>query len=200
MDKLGNLSDEALQQRAASGDSEAEQQLIGRYGRLVKACARTYFLAGGDSEDLIQEGMLGLLSAVRQYNPDCGASFKTYSELCIKRRLYTAIKSASRYKHAPLNDYVSLESAFFDETPTQAAYFLRDLEEQVLAKERADEIRGEFTPCLSEFEAEILGLFLEGLSYQEMALRVQRSSKSVDNAVQRIRKKLVQHLKIGDIS
>jgi len=200
MDDLLNLDDEELRQMAVNGDTRAEGQLISRYSRLVKVCARPYFLAGGDSEDLIQEGMMGLLSAIRQYDPNGGASFRVYSETCIKRRLFTAIKSASRSKHAPLNNSVSLDSASFDESPVQAAYFLRDLEEQVLARECADEIRGGFTLCLSEFEAEILRLFLEGLSYQEMACRIHKSQKSVDNAVQRIRKKLVHYLKVGDIS
>lgn len=107
MEQLNIISDETLHRLAISGNREAEEQLVERYSRLVRACARPYFLAGGDSEDLIQEGMLGLLSALREYSPDGGASFRTYAELCIRRRLYSAIKSAAGSRHAPLNNYVS---------------------------------------------------------------------------------------------
>jgi len=200
MDKLQSLGDEALQSMAVTGDSEAEQQLVRRYNRLVRICARPYFLAGGDGEDLIQEGMMGLLAAIRQYDPAGGAAFKTYAELCVKRRLYTAIKLASRNKHVPLNTYIPIESVTFDEASSQAAYFLRDMEEQILARERADELKNALTVRLSRFEAEILELFLDGLSYQEMASRVSRSQKAVDNAIQRIRRKLAQYLKLGELS
>ena len=200
MKDLSNFSDEQLHSMAVSGDGDSEALLISRYSRLVKACARPLFLAGGDSEDLIQEGMLGLVSAIRTYSPKKDASFKTYAGICIRRRLYTAIQTASRYKHTPLNDYVSLDSSFFDENDLRSAYFLRDMEEQVLAQESTDEINYEFSKGLSVLESEILGLFLEGLSYEEMALRVGKSPKSVDNAVQRIRKKLAQYLKLGGSS
>lgn len=197
-ERFKSLSDETLQCLSTGGDNEAETCLVGRYNKLVRACARPYFLAGGDSEDLIQEGMIGLLSAIRSFVPDRDASFRTYAEVCIRRRLQSAIKSALRDKHAPLNNYISLESLFLDSS--QAVYILRDLEEEVLAKESADELSSKFTKYLSCFEAEILRLYLEGLSYEEMSEQVGKPLKSVDNAIQRIRRKLTRYLNSGDIS
>lgn len=201
-ESMGNylkLTDEQLLQ-AMRDDSEAEAQLVRRYNILVKKCARPFFLVGGDSEDLIQEGMMGLLSAIRNFDCDKTASFRTYAEICIKNRLLSAIKSATRYKHVPLNDYVSLESLFSETPNVKAAYMLRELEEQVLAKESADELSNDFINYLSKFEADVLGLYLEGLSYSEIASRTNKTSKSADNAVQRIRKKLTQYLSSGEIS
>ena len=198
MSNFYNNRDVELWALASSGDLKAEEELISEYSRLVKICARPYFLAGGDSEDLIQEGMLGLLSAVRHYDPAKDVKFKTYAEFCIRRRLYSAIKSASRFKHTPLNDYISLESPELDENSTQGMFFLRDPEESVIARERAHEIKDCLYGSLSRFESSILGLYLEGISYEEMAAKVNKPPKSVDNAVQRIRKKLAQYLKYGD--
>lgn len=197
MEELYNLSDEALQAFAVQGNTRAEEILAQRFSRLVKANARPLFLAGGDSEDLTQEGMLGLLAAIRTYSPDAGASFQTYAELCIRRRLLSAIKMASRYKHGPLNHAISFESSHFDEVPRQ--HLLRDLEEQILSKEQADEMHRQLGGVLSGFEHDILRLFLEGLSYGEMAERTQKPVKSIDNAVQRIRKKLARYYN-GEIS
>jgi RNA polymerase sporulation-specific sigma factor len=198
MSNFYNNRDAELWSMASSGDLKAEEELISEYSRLVRICARPYFLAGGDSEDLIQEGMLGLLSAVRHYDPAKDVKFKTYAEFCIRRRLYSAIKSASRFKHIPLNDYVSLESPELDENSTQGMFFLRDPEESVIARERAREITDCLYGSLSRFESRILELYLEGMSYEEMAAKVNKTHKSVDNAVQRIRKKLAQYLKYGD--
>jgi len=199
MDELYCLQDEALQVLAVGGNTEAEEVLVGRFGRLVKMRARPLFLAGGDSEDLTQEGMLGLLAAIRSYSWDMDTSFRTYAEICIRRRLLTAVKTASRYKHSPLNQAVSLESRQFDET--QIPSVTRDLEEQILAEEQAEEILDRYASLLSGFEREILALFLEGLSYREMAECVGKPVKSVDNAVSRIRKKLANTApKAGEIS
>ncbi len=204
MEQLDNLTDEELHGLALSGNRKAEELLVEKYSQLVRACARPYFLAGGDSEDLIQEGMLGLLSAFREYNPEGGASLRTFAELCIKRRLYSAIKSAAGTKHSPLNDYVSLESPSFDESQSQAesilnTAFRREPEDLLIDKERFDEILSDFAVHLSGLEAEILGLYLKGLSYREIAQIIKKSPKSVDNAVQRVRRKLAQ-LNYGDIS
>ncbi len=198
MSKNYNNRDESLWARASAGDAAAEEELITEYSRLVKICSRPYFLVGGDSEDLTQEGMLGLLAAVRHYDPHKDVKFKTYAEFCIRRRLYSAIKSASRYKHIPLNDSVSLESPELDENITQGMFFLRDPEEFVIARERVNELTDCLTGSLSFFESKVLGLYLEGLSYEEMAARVGKPAKSVDNAVQRIRKKLAHLVKTGD--
>jgi RNA polymerase sporulation-specific sigma factor len=193
-----NNNDDFLWKAASQGSSEAEEQLLEKYSRLVKICSRPYFLIGSDNEDLIQEGMLGLLSAVRQYDPTRDVSFKSFAELCIRNRLYSAIKSASSLKHLPLNDCVSIDSSHFDESRTRASYFLRDPEELVIARERTDEIFNYLKGSLSKFESEILNLYLSGLSYNEIAEKVGKPHKSVDNAVQRIRKKLTQTMNYGD--
>ena len=202
---LETLTDEALCLQAASGDRIAEEILVMRYNRLVRICARPYFLAGGDSEDLIQEGMVGLLSAIRMFQQEREASFPTYAETCIKNRLRSAIRAASRNKHAPLNSYVPFETPSLDESADYYAYstarqHLEDPEAILIGREmlqeRMDVLRGQ----LSGFEARILGLYLNGLSYFEIAAEVNRSPKSVDNAVQRIRRKLAQHFQSGDIS
>jgi len=192
MNDVYHFSDEMLQSLAFAGNTQAEEVLVQRFSRLVKASARPLFLVGGDSEDLTQEGMMGLLAAIRTFSPNAGASFQTYAEICIRRRLLSAIKTASRYKHSPLNHAVSFDSSQFDET--QTPYLLRDLEDQILSQEQADEMHRQLQHVLSGFEHEILRLFLAGLSYQEMARQVGRPVKSVDNAVQRIRKKLTQQL------
>lgn len=198
------LSDSELQQMAAAGDGMAEEQLAERYSRLVRICARPFFLAGGDSEDLTQEGMLGLLSAIRQYDGSAETSFKTFAECCIRNRLLSAVKSATRQKHIPLNDGVSLEYILSDESQTYTAAFppafTRTPEEQVLARESEQEFYSTFSRCLSEFEANILQLYLEGLSYREIGQRTGRTEKSVDNAVQRIRRKLARQPNLGDFS
>jgi len=186
-----------LAQRAAKGDTEAEETLVSEYVRLVRACARPYFLAGGDSEDLIQEGMLGLLSAVRTFDSDKGVKFSTYAQYCVRRRIYSAIRSASAYKHTPLNSYISLESQQLDESSISGDYFLRDPEDSVIARESVGEVEKLLYGALSRFESGVLELYLEGMSYKDMAVRLGKSSKSVDNAVQRIRRKLAQILGQG---
>lgn len=192
--------DEELCRKAACNDVEAEEKLVRKYGRLVRICARPYFLVGGDSEDLIQEGMLGLLSAVRHYDPTREVPFLVYAESCIRKRLYDAIKTASRAKRMPLNNYISFESPQFDETVAFTAYFQRDPEDIVIARECTDEIKRRLYDSLSKLEKEILTLYLEGMSYKEMSERVNKSAKSVDNAVQRIRQKLSRQLSNGEIS
>lgn len=199
------LTDTDLLQMAQSGDRSAEEQLALRYSRLVKICSRPFFLVGGDGEDLIQEGMLGLLSAIREFDMSMNTSFKTYAEICVKRRIYSAIKTASRKKHEPLNDMVSFDDVLSDESQSSVAssyseVFRRTPEEQVLARESADEIFQTYSRCLSKFEAEILRLYLQGLSYSEIADACGKPEKSVDNAVQRIRRKLARNLYLSDIS
>lgn len=200
MNNFVTISDEQLQSLAASRQSGAEEALAERYIRLVRVCARPYFLIGGDSEDLIQEGMLGLLSAIREYDPEKGASFKTYAEVCIHNRIQSAIRSAGRKKHAPLNDGIPLDDVLSDESKSQGAqYFQRSPEEQVLARETENEFSSIYSRCLSRFEAGILDLYLDGLSYQEIAVSTGRNIKAVDNAIQRIRRKLAK-LPSGDNS
>jgi len=198
------LEDSELQRLASEGDRAAEEQLALRYARLVKICSRPLFLAGADSEDLIQEGMLGLLTAIRQYDASQNTQFKTYAELCIKRRLLSAVRSASRLKHTPLNSGVPLDTLLSDESQiAQSAYtelFRQSPEEQVLARENKEELYISFQKCLSKLERKVLDSYLDGLSYSEIAVLLGKDEKSVDNAVQRIRRKLAQNLKPGDIS
>ena len=198
------LSDQELQACAAAGDPDAEEALAERYVRSVRICARPLFLAGGDSEDLIQEGMLGLLSAIRQYDPSANVPFKTYAELCINRRLYSAVKSAARLKHLPLNNGVPLDSILSEESQPQATSYpeanRRITEEQVLARESEKELHSAFSQYLSGFEAKVLQLYLSGLSYAEMAAKTHKSEKSIDNAVQRIRRKLARLPNFSDFS
>ena len=197
------LNDTALQILASEGDREAEEKLAERYLRLVRACARPLFLAGGDSEDLIQEGTFGLLSAIRQYDPESNTSFKTFAEHCIKMRLLSAIKSASRLKHFPLNDGISLEQLSEEPGAHLSAFpefFRRTPEDLVLARESKEELYSALLQCLSKLEIKVLNLYLEGLSYREIADRLGKSAKSIDNAVQRIRQKLGRNPNLGEIS
>lgn len=207
MIEYAELEDSALQKLAADGDSYAEEELVSRYMRLVRICARPLFLAGGESEDLIQEGMFGLLSAVRQYNNEHNASFKTFAEWCIRNRLRSAVKSASSLKHDPLNNRVPLESILSDEYQTQAVacaeLFQKSPEEQVLARENkkyTEQLYLSLVSMLSKYEKAVLTYYLEGLSYKEIAKLTGKGDKAVDNAIQRIRRKTAQMLKSGDIS
>ncbi len=187
------MTDDQLQALAADRHSGAEEALAERYVRLVRICARPYFLSGGDSEDLIQEGMLGLLSAIREFNPEKGAAFKTFAEACIRNRIQSAIRNAARKKHAPLNDGIPLDDVLSDESQTLGTQFYqRSPEEQVLARETEKEFISAYSRHLSKLETEILPLFLGGLSYQEIAAAVGKDIKSVDNAIQRIRRKLAK--------
>ena len=197
------FSDAQLQRLAAAGDRVAEEELVKRYMQLVRACSRPLFLAGGDSEDLIQEGMFGLLSAIREFAPGNGTSFRTFAEHCIKMRLYSAIKSASRMKHFPLNDGMSLEQLSEESNSQLSACnesFHRMPEDLILARESKEELYNALSNCLSKLESKVLDLFLDGLSYQDIASRLGKDTKSVDNAVQRIRHKLARNPKIGEIS
>ena len=182
-------SDESLCAQAAAGDRRAEESLVVRYNRLVRMCARPYFLAGGDSEDLIQEVMLGLWKAVRDYVPDRGASFKTFAQTCVKNSMLTAVKTAAGKHHIPLNDSVPFETLLFDRGEQLA---VSDPETMYIDQEATQAQLDQFYSKLSGFEAKVLDLFLNGLSYAEIADQVDRPAKSVDNAVQRIRRKLAK--------
>ena len=204
MINYSELDDNRLQELAAVGDRQAEERLVVKYMRLVRRCSRPCFLVGGAPEDLIQEGMLGLLSAIRQYDPKQNAAFKTYAELCIKNRLLSAVKTDSRLKHNPLNDGVPLDSLLSEESQIPLlAYtelFRRTPAEQVLARENKMELQQSFKRCLSPMERNVLRLYLDGLSYQEIAEQTGKPIKAVDNAIQRIRRKLAQNLDSGVIS
>lgn len=190
-------SDEELCLRAAQGDSEAETELVCRYGQLVRACARPLFLAGGDSEDLIQEGMVGLLTAIRGFDPGRDAAFRTYAEICVRSRLYTAVRAAQGGKHAPLNQSVSFEPPLFDGTNAHLFSSVESPEDVIIGREELKERLRALKGQLSELEAQILPLYLKGLSCGEIARQVSRSKKSVDNAIQRIRRKMARQSSSG---
>lgn len=195
--RFQSLSDEELCQQISNGCREAEDELVLRYGQLVRACARPLFLVGGDSEDLIQEGMLGLLTAIRGFDLRRDTAFRTYAEICIRSRLITAVRAAQGGKHSPLNHSISFEPPLFDGTNAQLFSIVESPEDVIIGreelKERLDALKGQ----LSELEGNILPLYLNGLSCGEIARQVGRPPKSVDNAIQRIRRKVAQQFSSG---
>lgn len=193
---MHNLSDEfdiELWRRASEGDAQAEETLVSENARLVRSCVRPYFLIGGERDDLIQEGMLGLLSAVRSFSPENGTHFQVYAEKCIRRRILDAIKKSNRYKNSPLNEYVSFTSPEFDESQLTVSVST-DPESIVINDEQNDELKAQIKDSLSKFENKVFDLYLEGMSYSEMADNLGVSLKSVDNAVQRIRNKVERQI------
>ena len=193
-------TDEQLIEMLRAGDEDAERQLYERYKQTVRSRAHTYFLIGADHEDLVQEGMIGLYKAVLEYDPEREASFRGFADLCITRQILTAIKRATRKKHAPLNTYVSLNQPIFEEGGDQTLFDtmqnLRvvDPEEQLIGQEEYDRIQKYLHDNLSSLEQTVLGLYLNGFSYQQIAQKLERPPKSIDNALQRIRRKLQQKL------
>lgn len=201
--RLSDRSDEQLCAMVRGGSREAEEVLVTRYHGMVRACARPLFLVGGDGEDLIQEGMFGLIRAIREYCSDKSASFKTFAETCIRNRIFSALRAASRDKHVPLNQSISLDHPFFDSNSyTSGAYLmnLADPEILIIDRDYVSDLLESTRKQLSEFEAKILGYYLDGLSVKEIAETMGRSPKSVDNAVQRVRRKAARQISSGDIS
>lgn len=201
--ELERQPDEALCLLAAAGSRLAEETLVTRYNRLVRTCARPFFLAGGDSEDLTQEGMVGLITAVREYDAGKEASFRTFAEICIRSRLYSVLRASARDKQQPLNQSLSLDDSHFDSNPLTSGtnnLAQRNPEDFLIDREHTAALLSGVRKQLSEFEAKILGYYLDGLSCREIAKTVGRPPKSVDNAVQRIRRKVAQQLLSGDVS
>lgn len=194
---LSALSDTQLAICARNGDSQAFEYLLSKYKKIVKAKARSYFLIGADREDLLQEGMIGLYKAVRDFREDRRSSFKVFAELCVTRQIITAVKTATRQKHMPLNSYISLSRSdgdidvadFFQANPAEDPVNLVISREEARAKSRS------FYEILSDFETQVLRLYVEGKSYQEIARILRRRVKSVDNALQRLKKKIDIHLR-----
>ncbi len=183
------LSDEALCASAQDGDRAAEEALVLRYQRMVTRLSRPLFLMGGDTEDLIQEGMLGLINAVRDYDAARGAPFQSFAEICIRNRLFSAVRSAAGKQHTPLNDSVPIETPLLDTQVQLSTLQVVDPEDQLISRETLEEKISSLYGRLSGFEAKVLDLYLSGLSYSEIAGQVGRSQKSVDNAIQRVRRK-----------
>ena len=189
-DLTTEYSDEVLCAMAQEGDLDAEETLVLRYQRQVRMRARPFFLAGGDSEDLIQEAMFGLIKAIREFDPNRDIRFRTFADVCIRNRIRSAITSALRGKHTPLNDSVPFESMMRESDSSP--------EELFISQEEREERMAQINHCLSPLEQRVFAMFLQGLSYQEISIQVGRSVKSVDNAVQRIRRKVAPYY--GDIS
>ncbi len=199
--------DAELVARARCGSAEALRQLLDAYRPLARARARSYFLAGADREDVVQEAMIGLLSAVRGFDPSREASFATFAELCITRQILTAVKTAARQKHGPLNDYVPLSPA--DPAPGRGDRGLvralrrtpaQDPAELVLNRERLAALQSHVDVALSDLELDVLRLHVEGRSHAEIADGLGRDPKAVDNALQRARRKLAVHLCARDLA
>ncbi len=193
-------NEEILVELAKKGDSKAQEELIKKYKNFVRSKARTYFLIGADREDIIQEGMIGLFKAIRDYQPDKVSTFRTFAELCIKRQMITAIKTATRQKHIPLNSYVSLNKPMFDEESDRSMYEMitnsKELnpEHLIIKREELDMIEAKMGEVLSDLEWKVLNAYLDGRTYQEIADEMNRHVKSIDNALQRVKKKLEKFL------
>ena len=201
IEQLNEQSDENLSALAVGGRSEAEEILVHRYTRLVRAQAHSLYLVGGDSEDLIQEGMIGLLRAIRSFDPAKAVSFRAFAETCVRNRLYSVLHSANSEKQAVLNQSVSFDTPFFDGNsiaPDVPRYASSNPEDLVIDEERVSALFAGIQKQLSAFEGIVLGYYLKGYSCREIAGLTERSPKSVDNAVQRLRRKI--HLSSGEIS
>lgn len=177
-------------------DTKALEYILEKYKNLVRIKARKLFLIGGDHDDLIQEGMIGLYKAVRDFNPDRESSFATFADLCVSRQLYDAIKASNRQKNIPLNTYISFYAPAFDEKKDGYYHdYMENPETLIIDQENVTALEQEFGEVLSNFELQVLELYLEGMKYQEIAVKIGKEPKSVDNALQRIKSKLQARLK-----
>ena len=197
---FGSMSDEEIVGLSHAGDRRAEEFLLNKYKNFVRSKARSYFLIGADHEDIVQEGMIGLYKAIRDYKQEKLSSFRAFAELCITRQIITAIKTATRQKHIPLNSYVSLNKPLYDEESDRT---LLDIimeggtgnpEDMIINQENLGSIHQKINEVLSGLEQEVLSAYLDGKSYQEIAEALGRHVKSIDNALQRVKRKLEKYL------
>lgn len=199
LEKYDEKDDDELVLLARSGDSDAEEYLIRKYKAMAKSRAHLYFMAGGDNEDIVQEGMIGIFKAIRSYDPEKQASFRTFAELCIGRQIITAIKQAGRLKHAPLNTSVSLWRPLSEEedgntlADTLSSDSNTDPETMLLLTEIIDYVTSQNSKAFSEMEMEVWMEYIRGKSCSQIARETGRTSKSVDNAIQRTKRKLGLH-------
>ena len=192
MEQYSKYSDEELIQRLRAGETGIADYLIEKYKYLVRRKARAMFLIGGDTDDLIQEGMIGLFKAIRDYRGDKEASFYTFAQLCVDRQMYNAIQSSTRQKHQPLNSYISMNG---EEWETQMGSKTEQSPETIIiAQENAVQMEEKIRKQLSTFENEVLTLYLDGNNYQQIGEKMNKSSKSIDNALQRIKGKVRESL------
>lgn len=193
---LRKLSDELLIDALRGGDDSAQDELFDRYKNFVRSKARSYFLIGADREDIIQEGMIGLYKAMRDFRSEKQNSFRGFAELCITRQMITAIKSATRQKHIPLNSYVSLNKPVYDEENDRMLIDMlvsadsNDPEQMLIGQEDYEQVRSEIFSSLSNFESTVLKLYLVDCSYQEIAQQLGCETKAIDNALQRVKRKI----------
>lgn len=203
-DKYNLMGDEEAVEDARNGNFLALEYLINKYKNFVRAKARSYFLIGADREDIVQEGMIGLYKAIRDFKPHKLSSFRAFAELCITRQIITAIKTATRQKHIPLNSYVSLNKPIYEDESDRtlldvlAGTRISDPEELVISQEEFNSIEAKIGELLSDLEWEVLTSYLQGKSYQEIAVDLDRHVKSIDNALQRVKRKLEKYLDIKE--
>lgn len=195
-EQLQQMTDEQIALLAQQGDDLASEFLLAKYKNFVRSKARSYFLIGADHEDIVQEGMIGLFKAFRDFRPERLSSFRAFAELCITRQIITAIKTATRQKHIPLNSYVSLNKPIYDEESDRTLLDVitegrvTNPEDLLIGQEDLSSIEGKIGQALSDLEWEVLTSYLEGRSYQEIAQDLGRHVKSIDNALQRVKRKL----------
>ena len=196
----GGMTDEQVVELCQSGDSLAMEYLLNKYKNFVRSKARSYFLMGADHEDIVQEGMIGLFKAVRDFRQDKLSSFRAFAELCVTRQIITAIKTATRQKHIPLNSYISLNKPIYDEDSDRtlldvlSGAKVSDPEELVISREEFIDIEKKMEEILSDLEWKVLMSYLDGKSYQEIAVELDRHVKSIDNALQRVKRKLERYM------
>ena len=193
------MNDDDVAILAQQGDGEALEYLLDKYKNFVRARARSYFLVGADHEDIVQEGMIGLYKSIRDFRPDKQSSFRAFAELCVKRQIITAIKTATRQKHVPLNSYVSLNKPLYGEESDRTLLDViegrvTNPEELFIGQEDMSHIQAQIGSELSDLEQKALAAFLDGKSYQEIAVMLNRHVKSIDNALQRVKRKLTHFL------
>lgn len=202
-EEYGQYSDEELLIRLRDGEEAVTDYIMNQYKNLVRKKAKSMYILGADSDDLIQEGMIGLFKAVRDYDSGRDASFATFADLCVSRQMYTAVQASRRQKHIPLNTYISLNGSVSGEQEGEeeelinrlAVQFGQSPEEVVIDKENVDQLEKTIEKELSSFEKQVLDLYLTGMGYQQIARVLGRDDKSTDNALQRLKNKLKKHLK-----
>lgn len=194
------LEDEEIIHRIRNGCKWGMEHLIEKYKPVVRAKSRSYFLVGADREDIVQEGMIGLFKAIRDYREDKSIPFRMFAEMCITRQIITAVKTATRQKHIPLNSYVSLNKRMYDEDSDKTlvemlhGVSITDPEELFISKEDYSDIEQKMLELLSPFEKQVLTMYLSGIAYQDIARQLNKPVKSIDNALQRLKKKIEKSL------
>ena len=192
---VGKIEEEIVIE-AQNGDVRAQEYVISKYESFVKAKSKSYFLIGADKEDIYQEGMIGLYKAIRDFNYEKSSTFKGFAELCVTRQIITAIKTATRQKHIPLNTYISLNKPVSEDDSERtlldilSTIKISDPEALIIGKEEKARIENAIAKVLSDLEMEVLQSYLDGKSYQEIACDLDRQAKSIDNALQRVKRKL----------